>query len=49
MAGSTHRSTPSRHPVNRQILERIEGLEQRILDLEKNIIARLDGGGSPAA
>lgn len=33
---------------NRQILEQIEGLEQRILELEKNILARL-GGGAPAA
>jgi uncharacterized membrane protein len=32
---------------NRQILEQIEGLEQRILALEKNILARLDGGGAP--
>jgi len=29
---------------NRQILEHIEGLEQRILDLERNILSRLDGG-----
>ena len=27
---------------NRQILERVEGLEQRILQLETNILARLD-------
>jgi uncharacterized membrane protein len=32
---------------NRQILQRIEGLEQRILDLEKNILTRL--GGAPTA
>jgi uncharacterized membrane protein len=30
---------------NRQILEHVEGLERRILDLEKNILARLDGDG----
>lgn len=30
---------------NRQILERIEGLEQRILQLESGIIGRLDKGG----
>lgn len=29
---------------NRQILEQIEVLEQRILELERNILARLDGG-----
>jgi uncharacterized membrane protein len=34
---------------NRQILEQIEGLEQRILELEKNILARLDGGGAPTS
>jgi uncharacterized membrane protein len=33
---------------NQQILQRIEGLEQRILDLERNILARLDGGAPTA-
>ena len=33
---------------NREILQRIEGLEQRILDLERNILARLDGGAPKA-
>ena len=33
---------------NREILQRIEGLEQRILDLERNILARLDGGAPNA-
>lgn len=31
---------------NKQILERIEGLEQRILQLEKTILERLGGAGS---
>jgi uncharacterized membrane protein len=30
---------------NREILKRIEGLEQRILDLETKILGRLDGRG----
>ena len=34
---------------NRQILEQIEGLEQRILELEKNILARLGGGAAPTS
>jgi uncharacterized membrane protein len=34
---------------NHQILEQIEGLEQRILDLEKNILARLAGGTAPTS
>jgi uncharacterized membrane protein len=35
---------------NTQILKRVEGLEQRILDLEKSILAAIDGrGGAPAA
>jgi len=35
---------------NSEILHRIEGLEQRILDLEKKILGRLDGpGGAPPA
>ena len=29
--------------TNQKILQQIEALEQRILDLEKNILARLDG------
>jgi uncharacterized membrane protein len=29
---------------NQQILKQVEALEQRILDLETNILARLDGG-----
>lgn len=33
---------------NAEILHRVEALEQRILQLETNILARLDGG-SPAA
>jgi uncharacterized membrane protein len=33
---------------NQQILQRIEGLEQRILDVERNILARLDGGAPTA-
>jgi len=28
---------------NRQILERVEGLEKRILEMEKTIVGRLDG------
>ena len=33
---------------NKQILERVVALEQRILDLERNILGRLDGGpGGP--
>jgi uncharacterized membrane protein len=31
---------------NQEILKQVEALEQRILDLEKNILARLDGGAS---
>jgi uncharacterized membrane protein len=31
---------------NRQILKQVEALEQRILELEKNILSRLDGGAS---
>ena len=31
---------------NTDILERVEGLEQRILEVEKRIIARLDAGGA---
>jgi uncharacterized membrane protein len=34
---------------NTEILHRIEGLEQRILMLEKNILDRLGGGGGAAA
>ena len=34
---------------NREILHRIEGLEQRILELEKNILDRLGGGPAAAA
>ncbi len=33
---------------NREILEQVQALEQRILDLEKNILGRL-GGGAPGA
>jgi uncharacterized membrane protein len=32
---------------NTEILKRIEGLEQRILQLEKNILERLGGGANP--
>lgn len=32
---------------NQQILKQVEALEQRILDLEKNILGRLDGSASP--
>ena len=31
---------------NREIMQHIEGLEQRILELERNILSRLDGGGA---
>jgi uncharacterized membrane protein len=31
---------------NREILEHVEGLEQRILDMEKRIVARLDVGSA---
>lgn len=34
---------------NRQILEQIEGLEKRILELETNILARLGGDGGATA
>ena len=34
---------------NREILQRVEALEQRILDLEKNILGRLGGGGAPSS
>ena len=35
---------------NKQILERVVALEQRILDLERNILGRLDGGpGNPTS
>ena len=34
---------------NREILQRIEGLEQRILQLEKTILERLGGGGASPA
>lgn len=34
---------------NSEILKQVEGLEQRILDLEKNILARLGDGAAPAA
>ena len=34
---------------NTEILKRVEALEQRILQLETNILARLDGGLPPAA
>ena len=34
---------------NSEILKQVEALEQRILDLEKNILARLGGGGSAPA
>ncbi len=34
---------------NREILKQVEALEQRILDLEKNILSRLGDGASPAA
>lgn len=33
---------------NREILEQVQALEQRILDLEKNILGRLGGGGAPS-
>ncbi len=33
---------------NREILEQVQALEQRILDLEKNILGRLDGGAPGA-
>ena len=33
---------------NTEILHRVEALEQRILQLETNILARLDGGKPPA-
>lgn len=34
---------------NREILKQVEALEQRILDLEKNILARLGNGSAPNA
>jgi uncharacterized membrane protein len=34
---------------NKQILQRVEGLEQRILQLEANILGRLDGPGPKGA
>jgi uncharacterized membrane protein len=35
---------------NKQILERVQALEQQILQLEKNILGRLDGGpGTPTS
>ena len=34
---------------NTEILHRVEALEQRILQLETNILARLDGGTAPGA
>jgi len=34
---------------NGEILKQVEALEQRILDLEKNILARLGNGGAPTA
>ena len=34
---------------NGEILKQIEALEQRILDLEKNILARLGNGSAPTA
>jgi uncharacterized membrane protein len=34
---------------NKQILQRVEALEQRILQLESNILGRLDGTGPKAA
>jgi len=33
---------------NTEILKRVEGLEGRILELEKNILARLDAGRPPS-
>lgn len=33
---------------NREILKQVEALEQRILDLEKNILARLGGANPPS-
>ena len=33
---------------NAEILQRVEALEQRILQLETNILARIDAGGPPA-
>ncbi|HEX5148495.1 MAG TPA: DUF1003 domain-containing protein [Candidatus Limnocylindrales bacterium] len=33
---------------NTEILHRVEALESRILDLEKNILARLDAGRTPS-
>ena len=33
---------------NTEILHRVEALEGRILDLEKNILARLDAGRPPS-
>ena len=32
---------------NKEILQRVEGLEQRILQLESSILGRLDGGSKP--
>ena len=34
---------------NQEILKQVEALEQRILDLEKNILARLGNGSAPSA
>jgi uncharacterized membrane protein len=34
---------------NKQILQRVEALEQQILQLETNILSRLDGAGTKAA
>ncbi|MBI2781537.1 MAG: DUF1003 domain-containing protein [Chloroflexi bacterium] len=34
---------------NQEILKQVEALEQRILDLEKNILARLGNGNAPSA
>ena len=34
---------------NQEILKQVEALEQRILDLEKNILARLGNGSAPGA
>lgn len=34
---------------NTQILERVEALEKRILDLEKNILAAIAGGAQPSS
>jgi uncharacterized membrane protein len=35
--------------TNHEILEQVQALEQRILELEKNILGRLGGGNTPSA